>query len=509
MKNRNPLFHLIKSSPPITFIFYLFLLINLSLISSENNNYVFFPLKRKNNAYLKNLKNITEIMKFIYSEPLISEIILGTPEQKTDVIFRTDCTYIYLTSYNHNTTKPDQITDFIQKKYGNFNYFDEEKSTSANIFNQTYFHGQRDYDNQYFTKCINDNMKINDKNIRLNLMVSKSIQYEESGAICLQLKEDDYSVLQFTPSFPILLKQNLSLIDNYNWFIYYGGKNEKDYLVIGSSPNEFTNPENGKKIYPDIDMDTGYNVDKDGLIIRRAAMTLNFQDIYLIDSNKGKENFEDEKNFRGILMPNIGFIVGTTNYSQYLEKNVFGIYLELGQCHKSIFSQRPNLIGQEYSYYYCDESIYNNIRGVFKNIIFKQITLSEKFELTFDDLFLKQNGYLIFLVIFSTHEHFNWDLGTPFLKKYQFDFNFEKLQIGYYHVKCKRDTDNDEKNNNYWKYIAIIFLVLILVGVSIALGIYLGKKYFKNKKRRANELDDDFEYEEGKQGKGKNLIVDE
>ena len=508
MKNRNQLFHSTKKSISFTFLFYIFIIIiNISFISSDNN-YVFFPLKRKNNTYLQTLKNTVEIMRFIYLEPLISEIPLGTPEQKTDIIFRTDCTYIYFTSYNHNTSKPDQASDFIQKKYGNFKYFNEEESSSANFLNKTYFQGIYPYNNQYFTKCFNENVKINDKKIKLDLMLTKSIEYEESGAICLQLIEDDYSILQLTPSFPVLLKRNFSLIDNYNWFIYYGKKNEKDYLVIGTSLNEFTNPENGKKFYPNIDMDTQYEVDKDELRIRKAEMTLKFQDIYLIDSNGGKEKFEDEKNFKGKLMPNIGVIVGTTNYSEYLEKNVFGIYLKLGKCNKSIFSQRPNLVGEEYSYYYCDESIYNNIRGIFKNIIFRQVILSVNFELTFDDLFLRQNGYLIFLVIFSSHQHFNWDLGTPFLKKYQFDYNFEKLQIGYYHIQRHKDDDEDEPNNNFWKYLIITFLILLLIGISLAVGIYLGRKYFKYKKRRANELkDDDFEYEEGK--KEKNIILKE
>ena len=49
---------------------------------------------------------------------------------------------------------------------------------------------------------------------------------------------------------------------------------------------------------------------------------------------------------------------------------------------------------------------------------------------------------------------------------------------------------------------------MLLIGISLAVGIYLGRKYFKYKKRRANELnDDDFEYEEEK--KGKNIILKE
>ena len=508
MENSFQLFNTTKLCLSINFITFLFLIsINISIISSEDNNYVYFPLKRKDNTYLNKLKNITEIMRFLYLEPLISELTIGTPEQKSNILFRTDCTYIYLTSFNHNTSHPDQTSEFIKLKYGNFNYFNEDKSNSINYYEKNYSHGNYAYDNQYFTRCISENVKINNKNVKLDLMLSKSIEYEEPGAICLQLDQEDWSILHFTASFPVLLKRNFSLINNYKWFIYYGKK--KDYLVLGASPYEFKDPETDKKIYPDLDIDNDYNYQLDERDIWKAAMTIKFNDIYLTsNSNNEKEKFEDDKNLKGKLVPNIGFIVGTTNYSNYLEKNIFGKYLDSNQCHYGIFSQRPDLTGQEYNYYYCDESLYKNIKKVFKNIIFKQINLYENFELTFDDLFLKKNGYLIFLVIFSTHQHYYWSLGTPFLKKYQFDFEFDldatNSKIGYYHIK-KKEKENE---SNTLKYILYSIFILVLSGILIVLGIYLGKNYFNLRKKRANELDDDYEYKQKKEDNN-NLLVNE
>ena len=496
---------LIKRNLLLNFIILIFLL-NISIIFSEDNNYIYFPLKRRDNTFLKTLKNITEIMRFIYLEPLLSELVIGTPEQKSNVIFRTDCTYIYLTSLNHNISNPDQTSDFIIKKYGNFNYFNEDNSNSIKYYEKYYFNGNYAYDNQYFTRCISENIKINNKKIKLDLMLSKSINYEEPGAICLQLDQEELTPLHFTASFPVLLKRNYSLIKNYKWFIYYG--KEKDYLVLGASPYEFKDPNTGKKIYPDLDIDKDYNYQLDEKDIKKAAMKIKFDDIYLMyNSNDEKEKFEDEKNLIGKLVPNIGFIVGTTNYNEYLKKNIFEKYINLGRCNSSIFSQRPDLIGQEYIYYYCDESLYKNIKKEFKKIIFKQINLYENFELTFEDLFLKKNGYLIFLVIFSTHQHFYWSFGTPFLKKYQFDFEFdidvENSKIGYYHISKK------VKKNFPWKYILLSILVLVLSGILIVFGIFVGKYYFKFRKKRANELEDDeYEYEQKNEGNN-NLIGNE
>ena len=516
MKKINRTFNSINKSSSLTYyIFFILIILNITIISTANNRYVYFPLKRKDNSKLKNIKNITEIMEFIYLEPLISELTLGTPKQKSNIIFRTDCIYMYITSYTHNY-KNTRTSDFIQLKYGDFVYYDEEKSTSVEYYEKIFNHSKYAYDNQFFTNCISENMIINDKNIKFDLMLSKDIEFEEPGGFCLQLEEGS-SVLHFTSSFPILLKQNYSLIDNYKWFIYYGQNNkEKDYIVIGATADEFINPETRQKIYPNLDIENDHIYDNDELDVQKAAMKIKFADIYLVsDTNKNKEKFEDTKNLKGKLMPNIGFIVGTTNYSQYIEKNIFKIYLDLGKCHKSIFIQKPNLVGEEYTYYYCDESLFNNIKNDFKNIIFKHLTFSENFVLTFDDLFIRQNGYLIFLVIFSTHQHFYWDLGTPFLKKYQFDYDFENKLVGYYRIKKNSENENninkDNNKNNILIYILVIFfLSLIFFGTLIVLGIYVTKNCFKNRKKRANELvDEDYEYQGKNEETKKNEAINE
>ena len=206
------------------------------------------------------------------------------------------------------------------------------------------------------------------------------------------------------------------------------------------------------------------------------------------------------------LIPNIGFIVGTTNYSNYIEKNIFGKYLQNKQCKKDIFTQRPNLVREEYTFYYCEESLYDTMKSLFKTIIFKQATsLSENFELNFNDVFIKQNKYLIFMILFSTHEHFYWDLGKPFMKKYQFDFDFGNKIIGYY--KIQKTYENKEKSNIF-KYVLESIGVVILSGALIVFGVAIGKNYFKLRKKRANELDDDFEYKQKKEGNN-DLLVNE
>ena len=41
--------------------------------------------------------------------------------------------------------------------------------------------------------------------------------------------------------------------------------------------------------------------------------------------------------------------------------------------------------------------------------------------------------------------------------------------------------------------------MVILSAILITLGVFLGKNYFKLRKKRANELDDDFDYQQNKE----------
>ena len=67
-------------------------------------------------------------------------------------------------------------------------------------------------------------------------------------------------------------------------------------------------------------------------------------------------------------------------------------------------------------------------------------------------------------------------------------------KIGYY-----KFPKSEEGDNNIFKYFLISFGVVILSAILIILGVFLGRNYFKLRKKRANELDDDFDYQQNKE----------
>ena len=86
-----------------------------------------------------------------------------------------------------------------------------------------------------------------------------------------------------------------------------------------------------------------------------------------------------------------------------------------------------------------------------------------------------------------------------FCEKYQFEFDNDKKIIRYYSVienieenRNKEIKTEDKENNNIVIFICLIILFGILLFV---LGMLFQKNILKiPKKKRANELDDDYEY---------------
>ena len=157
-----------------------------------------------------------------------------------------------------------------------------------------------------------------------------------------------------------------------------------------------------------------------------------------------------------------------------------------------------------YISYYCKQEA--NISKL-KNIYFFNKELNFTFELTYNDLFYhnEYDGNNYFLVVFPIDDEeygyssYYWTLGEPLFKKYQFVFNKNSKIIGLYvNTTITLDDNKDETKPETWwsrnKWYIILIIILVIVLSVLGLMIYL---YIKNKPKRkikANELDDNYEY---------------
>ena len=111
------------------------------------------------------------------------------------------------------------------------------------------------------------------------------------------------------------------------------------------------------------------------------------------------------------------------------------------------------------------------------------------FELNYKDLFTKkEDGWVYFLVVFDlTHDGIKF--GKPFLKKYTFTVDNDKNTISFYEL------EKEVKKSNL--LVISLFIILIIFIIIISLLLIYGYKLLNKKtkvKKRANELEDNYEY---------------
>ena len=237
---------------------------------------------------------------------------------------------------------------------------------------------------------------------------------------------------------------------------------------------------------------------------------IEFSSIYILSKNNTNEidgndnnkiikiNIEGSKKTQ--ILPEIGFMVSPKEFYISIKQNFFKKYLDQNICSEKTFTI--------YQYHYI-ECNYNSIFKVssFPNICFEHVGFETIFNLTYKDLFIvdKINNKYIFLILYK--ESFsNWAIGPIFLRKYQFVFNEDFKTIGfykypndYYEQKNNDTNDNKENNNQNLKIIFIILLIIVFSFLLILFGMFFQRKCFdKDRKKRANELDDNYNYEVNK-----------
>ena len=116
----------------------------------------------------------------------------------------------------------------------------------------------------------------------------------------------------------------------------------------------------------------------------------------------------------------------------------------------------------------------------------------------YKDLFTETKYKYFFNIIFDKNNKYNIDLGKLFLKKYPINFDFENEVIDIYdnYIEKQNDNKGNQNGNNDNNMTLYIILACILVVITGVLGYFLGKYLNKIRKKRANELKDDYEYNE-------------
>ena len=436
-------------------LYLLFLTISVSI------NIVVLPFYTK--IQLSNFPEFNETNFITYvSNTLLTDIELGEPPQKLQV---------YLSTYTYSFE--------IYNNSNNVNFiYDISKSTSFINVSHSYTWGGKimtiGKENFYFYNDLSMTKKMQIKNI--SILLSKS--YKENST------KYDYGSIGIKPFNTESQIYNNSLIKeiynsksqnnftkNYSWQLKNINNSSFDQwiIIIGEYPHEYDSK----------------NFKEEQLKYTTTASleewTLNFRQIK-------SENTILHTNYKiPIKFSNIHF-VAPKEYKTFIYENFFYDYLEQKIC----FEKKDDI---NYIVYCKKQYLDQNTIEKFPKLEFYELNLNYTFKFTGNDLFFEKDEYYYFLIEFGV----NWYFGLTFLNKYPLIFNQETRLIYYYNDEFKIE---ETKEGTNFVLVGKIIIAIVAGIIFIIVGIIIGKYIFSTKKKKlANELDDDYDYQNKKENK--------
>ena len=210
---------------------------------------------------------------------------------------------------------------------------------------------------------------------------------------------------------------------------------------------------------------------------------LNFDKIYFEDDILNEKEAIAEFNY------NLGTLIGPSSFHDLFKK-----FLKKNEIMETLIEYN-----KKYYIYTFEDNAYDKLKNFTIDFYHKEFDFH--FTLNYKDLFYEKFSKIYFLIVFDYKENNYWKFGLPFLKKYNFIYNYDSKTIGFFNNNKnynKNNDINDNNNNNFFKkngsIILIIALILLLVLILIFIGVLIGKKLYQVRKIRTNELPDLYEY---------------
>lgn len=435
----------------ISLLFLILVIYLLSLIFSSGTN--------SSNVIILPLQSSTNIndLSSLFNDNLRTTIKASDKNTEVDL-------FLLSQDFSFFITQKDIFFDNNDKseinKYSN-NFYDYKLSSSIKILSnrtQMYFtkyrYGRQAEEN--FALC-NNNCDKNTINLKQFVFMLVEDPYDGvSGGIGLAPNE-------FIADGAINLFNELyreKYIKSPVWYIDYHNEGEKK-LIIGKLPYEYSND------YSEDEFEF-VNAGTKGALweLEMTKIKIGYE-----ENDENNDNIINDRLF--VFRHEYSLIYGPPDYYKKIKNIYFNKYLS-NQCSENTITYQST----KYLYISCNEDI--SLEDFPPLVI--DISNSLKFELTYEDMFMKDNGKILFLFVTDKNErYFNgkWHIGEPFLKKYMPVYNQMEKKIGFYELIKKQ-----KKSYKAAGIVGFIFLIAS-IGVVIYLSLFLFKRYRKRKIRRA------------------------
>ena len=381
-----------------------------------------------------------------------------------------------------------------------------DKSYYKPLNSDTYTQKENDIGNDIFT-VVGDlqyktNVQIGEKGNGLNFYFNEK---DNDKDLCGNFGFNIDTTLDKTNLINQLKKKGY--INEYTWTLKYLLEDD-GVIVVGTKPHFYN--DNSYLMSQYCEMKAIQNQSPE------TAWSFRMNEIRIAPKDKRKVVLSDSK---VDFLPDRGLIIGTDEYKKKIDELVFNDLVQKGICfiEEAKFSEIKKGTNDIYYVYYCLESFIGNkytldktYYNTFPSLEFYVKESNMTFTLSREHLFHEIYRRVYFLVVFKKSGNNNniWKLGEPFFSHFQFTFDQEKKTVGFYNPILPRIKNEDylkniqERNKNIINdpnnKKTITYIIMISVILIIVLGIvayFLGKKLNENRKKRANELnDEDFEY---------------
>ena len=463
------------------------------LFFSELNiydNLIVLPIETlsQDNYLTGNYSLHQEIIRKSLFKSLYAIFQIGTPVQKIPLFIKLNEIEFEITSL---TIKNENLLQYhltynLSSIFNKYDFYNENKSSTFqtegcknnhNIFSD---HIKDCISNEtiYFYQDKNFEKLLKIKNFEFNLVKDK--EENITGILGMGLFDN---MGDKEKNFLKILKRN-NLIKTYNWYFNFDSwNNSNGKLVIGSLPHED---------YPDLYLEEDLlytHIIQDFSAITKF-IRIEFDEIH---TNQINSSF-----YIRLFATNAKFVfdsditIGTSEFEAKIKDRFFINYIEENKCFEENFKQSIYYYNQ-LKFFYCDINLKDTLYEILPSIKFVSKDFNFIFELTKDELFKIEGKYIYLLILFDSGRQNNWVLGRSITLKYPFIFNSENNKVGFYQ-KYKTKMNSEFKRKKFNKAV-LIFILIILSFILVILGIYIGKIiYGIQRKKRANELQDNYEY---------------
>ena len=472
-------------------ILIIFSILIFLVIINNSNNYIILPFKSTNIQfqYSNIISKIENFLSQIDINQLYTTLSFGSPPKNIDFYLSMKQLSFSILSNNcikgsHSSYDPSLSDNFINLTSYN-NTFDLISKAcwatdKCTFYNNIHLSQNISFDSLKFILGINSSPK--NENI-------------DSEKLCgnIGLMRYSYKTILTTNHFIYYLKNN-NIINTNKWGIFFFDKEnsfnidkkiQSEYdgvFIAGISNDSYID------IFKTDNIETAYSYSS-------SYWSYSFSKIFYNDTEK---EYMCGNSIPVEFVIDMNYISSTRIYYESIKNYFFKKFLEQKLC----VEEKVFIPDEDNNYMIiCDLNIKRHLSS-FPKIYFYSERLSYVFNLDFNDVFIELNGKIYFLIIFKEEINTIWRIGKIFMRKYPFIFDYDQKTISFVHLNKygrvpneQNKKDNNNSNNIFLDFKLYLFIFLLIIGVII--GVLIGKKLWKKQRRvRANELDDNCDYVE-------------